>query len=244
MWSMGAFVRAAAVAASACLVLAATVDAPAGDSAPPPKPLWSETAKALGRFPEDLAALAAWCDQAGLAVERNRVAETILLFSPDDATARNWLGFKGEGEGKWKRVPTPPPLDSNKDALAEWTSRRDALVAPFRGTLLAMATAPNPRIAGIRDRVLRSLVALAPEDREFRVLNGETYAGGRWVLNETVATAEGRRRIADAARQLLAAALRTKLQETPELTVFVFADCGIDAEGLDFRFRRWLRETK
>src|SRR5262245_42847697 len=130
MWSKGALARAAAVAAGACLVLTAAHDAPAGDAAPPPKPTLTESAKAFARFPADLASLAAWCDEKGLAVERNRVAETLLLFSPDDPKARGWLGFKGDGEGKWKRVPTPLPLDANKDALAEWTSRRDALVAP------------------------------------------------------------------------------------------------------------------
>lgn len=207
---MNAAARWTSSLATAALAAAALAgDAPAGPAAPP-----RVDDALVSAFPAQLGELAAWCDGAQVLAERNRVAEAMLLFDPDDARARAWLGFRAEGEGKWKRVPGPLAANLAKEALPEWERRRDDLTAPYRAMSPAARamrwTSKDPKVAGLRDRVRRALVALAPDDAALRDLDGETHAGGRWILRETAATAAGRRRVADLARDARKAAAKAE----------------------------------
>jgi hypothetical protein len=63
----------------------------------------------------------------------------------------------------------------------------------------------------VRDRVLRVLLAVLPDDADLRGANRETQVkGGRWVLAETAASQAGRDRVAAAVKAARAAAAEAR----------------------------------
>ena len=205
-------------AAAAILLLVALGGARADDAGTAPPPVTVGTVlRAYAEFRDKLESLAVWCDERRLFVERSRAAEALLLFDPDHERARDWLGFRRAKDGSWTRTEPPPAVDANKEALPEWTRRRDDLAAPFRSRTATPVPPPMFRkAAALRDRVNRALVGLLPDDPVLRENNGETRVAGTWMLKESAATPAGRRRIADAAREARKAAARLKAVSSNE----------------------------
>ena len=199
-------------AAAAILLLVALGGARADDAGTAPPPVTVGTVlRAYAEFRDKLESLAGWCDERRLFVERSRAAEALLLFDPDHERARDWLGFRRAKDGSWTRTEPPPAVDANKEALPEWTRRRDDLAAPFRSRTATPVPRPMFRkAAALRDRVNRALVGLLPDDPVLRENNGETRVAGTWMLKESAATAAGRRRMADAVREARKAAAKLK----------------------------------
>lgn len=166
--------------------------------------------------PAKLRELGRWCGDARLGERRAVVAEALLLFDPDDADARAWLGQRPEGKDQWGRDPqAKPPLDLAKEALPEWDRRRAALAADVLATARPAVTS-DPKTARLRDRVRRAVAALVPEEARARELAGEVKSGGRWVLRETAAAAEGRKRLERAATDAKRSTAKLKFETSAE----------------------------
>jgi hypothetical protein len=155
----------------------------------------------------DLEALGAWCGGQGLLRKRAAVAEALLSLDPDHEQARGWLQFKRGKHDDWVRASgLPPPVDGKPDDFPEWVARRTEVLDPLRGMLERVCDQQISARKPGRDRTLRVLVALYPGDAGLRAKRGERLVEGRWVLDETAATVEGRRRVEKWAKEALKAA--------------------------------------
>src|SRR5262245_59749140 len=91
-----------------------------------------EAAKAFEEFRAPLEKLGSWCGDFEQWLERARVADVLLAFDPDDAKARDWLGFKRQKNGSWKPGPWKNYADGRPEAQAEFAKRRAEVAVPFR----------------------------------------------------------------------------------------------------------------
>ena len=187
----------AALAAALCLgtTAARSGDEPMDDAAAESS-LAAEAQKAFGDVRPKLEALAQWCEEQKLFIERSTVAESILGLDPENAKARAWLKWKRQKDGTWKQTTSKQAFDDNPGALPEWKKRHDELDASLRKALQPFLDRKDLwNSAGTRDRVLRTLVAFDPDDAALRDANGETLVAGKWLLKESAAAAAGRKRI-------------------------------------------------
>ncbi len=148
--------------------------------------------------------LAKWCDAKKLYLERDQLAQVVLVHDPDHADARRWLRFE-KRSGQWKRTkPYKAPRNWEPDALAQVPARRDALFGAFADRMFeVLATDDTSTSPGVRDRVVRSVLSVAPDDARFRMVNGDVRRGDEWVLAETQRTPEGRSTLRAAAARAL-----------------------------------------
>ncbi len=162
----------------------------------------SEVAKAEEPFIAQLEQLGQWCEASTLFIERAQVAEALLLIDSDNEKGRAWLRFKRQKDRTWKQTSTKPFFDEKKELLPEWEKRHAEIVDPMREALEPfLARAEDWHTAGIRDRVLRTLVALYPDDEGLRDRSGEKLVDGRWILKESADLAARRRRIREFAAE-------------------------------------------
>ena len=177
----------------------------------------SEVAKAVEPFVPKLEALGQWCETSTLFIERAQVAEALLTIDTNHAKARGWLRYKRQKDGSWKQTSTRPFFDEKVDLLPEWSKRREEAVGPLREELEGfLSRREDWHTAGIRDHVIRTLVALWPEDAGLRERNGEKQFNGRWLLKESEGLDGRRRRI----RELAAAADKAARAELAKFTPF------------------------
>lgn len=188
-----------------------------------------------------VAQLARWCDERKLPVERDLTAQAVLVFDPDDAAARHWLGYMRRKDGTWFSTHPAAPTDSGKDALPEWEKRRaeiaDALraaVAETKKTVLVRET------AALRDRACRALLTLVPDDAAARADDGEVFVRDKWLLAESAETAAGRKRIADIADAARKSTANVKVECRTDVDWPVVASL----EGLTLRSRLDRRTTE
>jgi hypothetical protein len=163
----------------------------------------SEVAKVVEPYVPKLEALGQWCETSTLFIERAQVAEALVAIDADHAKARAWLRYKRQKDRSWKQTSTRPFFDEKTELLPEWKKRREDVAGPLRDELEGfLSRRQDWHTAGIRDRVLRTLLALWPEDAELRERNAEKQFNGRWLLKESEGLDGRRRRI----RELAAAA--------------------------------------
>ena len=245
-----------AVVALAACVLAARPGARADDGAAAAAPALpsaenaafkAEVDAATAPFIPELEKLGEWCNNTTLIQRRSFVAETMILLSPDNQRARVWLRYKRQADGKWKRTSEKPFYDEKPEALPDWEKRRAAIADKLRAVVEPfLVRREDWRTAGVRARLLRALVAINPDDAELHARAGEVLAGKKWVLKESAATAEGRRRIRDAvaaaSRESVAAAQTMKPRPSPlgaclDATEFALHSSIDPAEARDLAMR-------
>jgi hypothetical protein len=222
----GAFIRAALLA-----TFAATAAGPASaDDSEAEKvaaeenaeeeALPAELAKAFEESRAKIEALGIWAVGFDLDLTKSRVAETLLLFDRDHEKAREWLGSKRQKNGAWKPGPCRTLVDQRPEKLPEWTKRRDDTLGAFRDRLAALLEkCVTWRSAGPRDRAVRALAALWPEEPRWREAHGEIQVAGEWVLVESAATAKNRQAIVAAVAKSKAEAAAVPHAVTGERTV-------------------------
>lgn len=151
--------------------------------------------------------LGRWCGETKFLRKRAAIGELLLSLDPDHEEARAWLQFKRDARGDWTRASgASPPADVRSDDWPEWAARRAAVLDPLRRRLEAVCDSSSCARKPGRDRTLRFLIALYPDDESLRAKHGQRRVGGRWVLSETVATAEGRKRVESWVKEAMKAA--------------------------------------
>jgi hypothetical protein len=198
--------------------LAATPAARAGDdaaaSAPASRPeenaaFNAEAQAASAPFLPELEKLGQWCNDSALMLRRSYVAETLIGLNPEHELGRKWLRYKRDSDGTWLITSAKPFFDEKPALLPEWENRRVPLAARMHDALEPLiAQRSDWRTAGTRARLLRALVAIDPDDEDLRERAGEVRAGKKWVLKESAAVVDRRRKILDAAFSARADALK------------------------------------
>jgi hypothetical protein len=187
-----------------CAVFAAVLAIAAEAVADPADDFRTETLKKSRQALEDLGA---WCGEQKLLRKRAAIAEALLSIDAEHDQARAWLQFKRDKRGDWVRAASVvPPVDGRSDDWPEWVARRTEVLDPVRKNLEAACDFSKFSKTPGRERTLRLLVALYPDDEKLRAKHGEVRVGGRWVLAETAATAEGRKRVEGWVKEALKAA--------------------------------------
>jgi len=162
----------------------------------------SEVARIQEPFVPKLEALGQWCDASKLFIERAHVAETLLSIDPDHEQARAWLRYARQKDRSWKLTSTRPFFDEKKDLVPEFDKRHADVARPLREALEPLLDETDEwHTAGVRDHLLRTLVALFPDDADLRERNGERLADGKWILKASADAAAGRRAIGDLAAE-------------------------------------------
>lgn len=131
--------------------------------------------------------LAEWCGEQRLFLERDRIAQLVIEIDPDHSRARKVLRYLPRGDG-WVRsrtYRTPRNFGSDEDE-AEYGRRLVAVMDPYRARVFRALERDGRKLApGARERVLRRLLLLDPDDAALRTVLGERRLGDRWVLEET-----------------------------------------------------------
>jgi hypothetical protein len=227
-------------AALATLLLSAASDVRAGDDAKGgaagtagASAMASAVAKIEEKYAPAMETLGQWCGDSTLFVERAQIAEALLLVDSENEKARSWLRYVRQKDRTWKQTNARPFFDEKKELLPEWTKRRAAALDPMRAELEPfLAERDDWRTAGVRDRVLRTLVAVWADDADLHDRNGETSIDGKWLLKETVGVAVRRRRLIDVA----SAALKTAVTDASAYPQRV-AEYGTCVTAPDFELR-------
>ena len=178
-------------------------DTPAAPGRPEENPAFlAEVATTFAPFVPKLEALGQWCETSTLLAQRARVAEALVLLSPENEHGRAWLRWKRQKDGSWRQASTKPFFDEKTELLPEWQKRRAEVADPLRDSLSPLLERKEDwRTAGPRDRILRALIAMRPDDADLRAANGEVLVSGKWLLSESSQSAAGRKRIAAAAAE-------------------------------------------
>jgi len=208
--------RPAFATALAALILVAAPDVRAGDDAKGgagggdgSAAMASAVVKIEEKYVPAMEALGQWCGDSTLFIERAQVAEALLLVDAENEKARAWLRYVRQKDRTWKQSSARPFFDEKKELLPEWTKRRADALDPMRAELEPFLEQRDDwRTVGVRDRLLRTLVALWADDAELHDRNGEASIDGKWLLKETVGVAVRRRRLLDVSSAALKAAVK------------------------------------
>jgi len=176
--------------------------------------------------------LASWCREHRLFLECDRLAHAILEIDGDHAAARKTLKFHRRREGWAQSRSYRTPRNHAKDVHEqEYPERLAALLDPYKARLFRRLERDGPLLLpGTRERTLRKLLLLEPDDVALRTVLGERQLDGRWVLAETATAAELRRAVPTLAGEALAEVRR------PELDVVTREE-----RALDLRWRAALK---
>ena len=193
-----------AAAAALSLVLLAPLVHSQTDRGPDPEAL-----RARGRFrrlieTEEAALvprlweLAAECRDWRLYRERDLLARLVIEVEPDHAGARKALKYNRQGD-RWVQSPSyrVPRSHAREERHALYAERLAATLDPYKARVFRALERDARLLAlGARERTLRKLLILAPDDAALRTVLGERRLADRWVLEETAVAAEGGRAIA------------------------------------------------
>ncbi len=152
--------------------------------------------------------LARWCHDQKLFASRDELARRILEADPRNVQAHQWLRHRLGPGGRWEAPSRPPATNDSAGAAAleQFAETRTRLLRPIAEELDAALVQHRPNAApGLREAVQQEILALVPDDAEFRVLHGEVLGPQGWRLQETVSGERRRKALTDAARAALAA---------------------------------------
>ena len=168
----------------------APLEAPAHAS---PADFTKELRELQGLLVSDLEQVAEACQKAKAFLQRNRVYELILEYDPEHKTARKFLGYKFDRKTKEWTMPRKPrqPKDAKPEAVAAANAERVRILGGHRGRMLALLDAHPDLPLKLRNRELKRLVALLPDDAELRGMRREVRSEGddgsvTWVLEESL----------------------------------------------------------
>lgn len=154
--------------------------------------------------------LAKQCQTAKAYLQRDLTYDTLLLFDPEHAGARKYLGWKKDRKtGEWSRPRAyKAPRDKDHAAALTLMEERAALLKGHSDGLLSLLeehreSLPKGRFESEVDELLQA----DPDNEQLRALVGqvkvEGEGGHRWMRAETARTLEQRKVLAkdwDAAR--------------------------------------------
>jgi hypothetical protein len=169
-------------------------DRPTTDSPSSPQGRVEAERRRLNEFVAiELAAHADWCQENKAFLERDEAWQVVLMFRPDDADARKWLGYKLDKKTReWVRDrPYRAPRASNAEIAAVAAARRAAIVNPHRDRVLAAIEAAEPLPRALRATILGELLGLMPGDDLVHERMGHVRLAGsdgeapRWVMAES-----------------------------------------------------------
>ncbi|MCB9882113.1 MAG: hypothetical protein H6834_10005 [Planctomycetes bacterium] len=162
--------------------------------------------------------LSTWAGENQLQARRYEMLEALLHFEPDHKEARRILGYRKQKDGTWKASTSRrPPKDRNTEALAEFETRRRAIVDPFVERTLALVDANPDLRVDWKQTILNDAAALAPEAPRIRQLLGEVEVDGRWILAESALARTRRRALAAQAKEILETMEEPERAELPAL---------------------------
>lgn len=186
--------------------------------------LAAEHAALEAELVQRLEALAQWCEESDLLVQRNEVYEQLLVLAPDHHDAHEALGHREQKDGSWvvpSRVKRVYDDERALEALApELRERRREAIGAYRDAALALVDGngvddPAAR-AALLQQVEATVLGIDPDDPEVRERRGEARYGNAWVLAETARAYERRpalrRYVADAVRRAGARDTLTKVE--------------------------------
>ncbi len=161
----------------------------AGDR-PPAQPQ-DEAAKLKADLITKLLALATWCNDKELFLQRDNVWRSVLGLDSENAAARQGLRYAHDASGKWKEPAAREVKDRNAAAMPEFGTKRSEIVSAWRDQSLALLDKDKAEPAK-RSAFLEEVLLVDPDDAVVHGLRGEARSGTAWVLQETV-SGEARR---------------------------------------------------
>lgn len=196
-----------ALALSAAFAMSAPRVAPADEASEAAEAtVKAAVVEARRGFVAGLVGLGEWCASVKLLGQRDRLAQEILRFDPEQPKARAWLRYAKDRSGAWVQARGyKPPVDvTNSTQLPELARRRAAV-----GSAAAEQVVPLLQRLGSalplrrRELVLDELLTISPEDERARAAHGDVRDGAGFVLAETKASRERRPALALRASALL-----------------------------------------
>lgn len=163
-------------------------------------------------------ALGLWCVKKQLFLARDELAEVIITVQPDHKRARGWLKYRKARDGTWSRKePHKAPKNRKTDHLAEFTTRRDAILAGLLPKVVAaIRDAEPPLSTSARREAVDAWRPLLGDAPELMAEGGLTRHDGRWRASETVRSLKRRAAIEAAAKKALASRPKTDTRAMPE----------------------------
>ena len=135
-----------------------------------------------------LDALAEWSEASKLKASRDRALSILLRLRPDDGHARALLGYKRQGDAWVKKADWPTSRDATKGPVEEFTKRIDSALSAYRDDFLVLLDAAEPPIdAATREKALRELSSILPNDEVVREALGAAPRGDRLLSPDAVA---------------------------------------------------------
>ena len=142
--------------------------------------------------------LAEWCKDWRLYRQRDLLSRLVLEVEPDHKGARKALKYNRQGD-EWvqSRSYRLPRSHARDEHVAEYAERLAGALDPYKARVFRALERDSRLLApGARERTLRKLLILEPNDVALRTVLGERQHAGRWVLEETAVAAEGGRAVA------------------------------------------------
>ncbi len=150
-----------------------------------------EAAKLKADLITKLLALATWCNDKELFLQRDNVWRSVLGLDSENAAARQGLRYAHDASGKWKEPAPREVKDRNAAAMPEFGTKRSEIVSAWRDQSLALLDKDKAEPAK-RSAFLEEVLLVDPDDAVVHGLRGEARSGTAWVLQETV-SGEARR---------------------------------------------------
>lgn len=144
----------------------------------------------------EVEALASWCQEHRLYLERDRLYRALVELEPDHREARRHLRYRRTQAG-WEALAYSPPANRAPEHLGEYHARRVKLEEAWRGGLSALVMRFEDELEERERHALEDeILVLVPDDARARERRGEVRdpVGGSWILRESAA---GRARAAE-----------------------------------------------
>ena len=154
---------------------------------------------------EALVEYADWAGKQKLFADRDSAFEQVLEYEPDHVRARKALGWSRDSDGAWVPPKNRRPSKNYKPKLAdESAAKRKAACEPYRLALLDLLDRFGGDEKSERSEwIVSELLNIDPDDPDLHARRGEVQLGEKWVLAETVAGVEGRKRLQEIVRETI-----------------------------------------
>ncbi len=169
-----------------------------------------DAAKSRSELIQRLLALATWCNEKELFLQRDNLWRSVMALEPENVDARKGLRYSRDGQGRWKDPAPREVKDRNTALLPELGKRRSEAVGTWRDELLVLLDEQHAD-AKARAETYAEILGVDPDDAKVRALRGETKLDNAWVLEET---ASGKARRAEIKSLIEAARTGTPQSET------------------------------
>jgi hypothetical protein len=152
--------------------------------------------------------LAEWSAKQKLDRERARVLETVLVYDPEDATARAGLGYVKAKSGGWERsAKWKEPGNKDASELGEFKKKKAEVAGVFLDGMTKLLEENRRDLEpALKARIVGDMSAIDPNDPRTKRASGEAEAGGKWVLAETAAGPPRRKQLQAWAKAAITAA--------------------------------------